>query len=54
MSRKSLTAGKTPEQAMADFKATLPEQFKIYALNAARGGPAGNFGVLYDELRQKR
>jgi cyclase len=52
--RKSLAAGKTPEQAMADFKATLPEQFKVYALNAARGGPAGNFAVLYDELRQKR
>jgi len=48
--RASLAAGKTPEQAMADFK--LPEKFKDYNMTSARGGPGGNFNVLYEELRK--
>ena len=47
--RASLKAGKTPEQAMMDFK--LPEKFKEYNLTGGRGGPGGNFGVLFEELK---
>ena len=47
--RASLKAGKTPEQAMMDFK--LPEKFKGYSLTGGRGGPGGNFNVLYAELK---
>ena len=50
--RASLKAGKTAEQAMADFK--LPEKFKGWNTGAGgRGGPAGNFGLLYKELQQQ-
>jgi len=48
--RASMKAGKTPEQAMMDFK--LPEKFKGYSLTGGRGGPGGNFNVLYAELKQ--
>jgi cyclase len=48
--RESLKAGKTPEQAMMDFK--LPERFKDYNLAGGRGGPGGNFGVIFEELKQ--
>ena len=48
--RASLKAGKTPDQAMMDFK--LPEKFKGYSLTGGRGGPGGNFNVLYMELKQ--
>jgi cyclase len=48
--RASLKAGKTPDQAMMDFK--LPEKFKGYSLTGGRGGPGGNFNVLYAELKQ--
>jgi cyclase len=48
--RASMKAGKTPEQAMMDFK--LPEKFKGYSLTAGRGGPGGNFNQLYMELKQ--
>jgi len=48
--RESLKAGKTPEQAMMDFK--LPEKFKDYNLTGGRGGPGGNFGVIFEELKQ--
>jgi glyoxylase-like metal-dependent hydrolase (beta-lactamase superfamily II) len=48
--RASLKAGKTPEQAMMDFK--LPEKFTGYNLTGGRGGPAGNFTQLYSELKQ--
>jgi glyoxylase-like metal-dependent hydrolase (beta-lactamase superfamily II) len=48
--RASLAAGKTPEQAMADFK--LPEKFKDYTLTSGRGGPGGNFNVIYGELKK--
>jgi glyoxylase-like metal-dependent hydrolase (beta-lactamase superfamily II) len=47
--RESLKAGKTPEQAMMDLK--LPEKFKDYNLTGGRGGPGGNFGVIFEELK---
>jgi glyoxylase-like metal-dependent hydrolase (beta-lactamase superfamily II) len=47
--RASLKAGKSPEEAMKDFK--LPETFKDYNLAGGRGGPGGNFGVIYEELK---
>jgi glyoxylase-like metal-dependent hydrolase (beta-lactamase superfamily II) len=47
--RESLKAGKTPEQAMTDFK--LPDKFSGYTLTGGRGGPAGNFPRLYEELK---
>jgi glyoxylase-like metal-dependent hydrolase (beta-lactamase superfamily II) len=47
--RASLKAGKTPEEAMKDFK--LPETFKDYNLAGGRGGPGGNFGVIFEELK---
>jgi glyoxylase-like metal-dependent hydrolase (beta-lactamase superfamily II) len=49
--RASLKAGKTPEQAMAELK--LPDKFKDYTLTGGRGGAAGNFGVLFEELQGK-
>ena len=49
--RKSLQAGKTAEQAMADLK--LPDKFKDYNLQGGRGGPGGNFNVIYQELQNK-
>jgi len=49
--RKSLQAGKTAEQAMADLK--LPDKFKDYNLQGGRGGPGGNFNVIYQELQKK-
>jgi glyoxylase-like metal-dependent hydrolase (beta-lactamase superfamily II) len=49
--RASLKAGKTPEQAMADFK--LPDKFKDYNISGGRGGPGGNFTVIYQELQKK-
>jgi hypothetical protein len=48
--RASLAAGKTADQALADFK--LPEKFKDYTLTSSRGGPAGNFNVIYGELKK--
>ncbi len=48
--RQSLEMGRTPDQAMAEF--TLPETFKDYQpLTGGRGGAAGNFGVLFEELK---
>ena len=49
--RASLKAGKTPEQAMMDLK--LPEKFKDYNLTGGRGGPGGNFGVIFEELKSQ-
>jgi glyoxylase-like metal-dependent hydrolase (beta-lactamase superfamily II) len=49
--RASLKAGKTAEQAMADLK--LPDKFKDYNLAGGRGGPGGNFNVIYQELQKK-
>jgi cyclase len=49
--RTSLAAGKTPEQAMADFK--LPEKFTGYRVApSARSGPGGNFTAIYAELKK--
>jgi glyoxylase-like metal-dependent hydrolase (beta-lactamase superfamily II) len=47
--RESLKAGRTPEQAMMSLK--LPEKFKDYNLAGGRGGPGGNFGVIFEELK---
>src|SRR5688572_12732168 len=47
--RESLKAGKTPEQAMMDFK--LPAKFTGYNIAGGRGGPGGNFGVVFEELK---
>jgi cyclase len=49
--RKSLKAGRTPEQALAELK--LPEKFKDYNIQGGRGGPGGNFNVIYKELQKK-
>jgi len=38
--------GTTPEQAMMDFK--LPEKFAGYTIAGGRGGPGGNFGILFE------
>jgi hypothetical protein len=35
---------------MADLK--LPDKFKDYNLTGGRGGPGGNFGVIYEELKK--
>jgi glyoxylase-like metal-dependent hydrolase (beta-lactamase superfamily II) len=50
--RESIKQGKTAEQAMKDF--TLPEKFKGYNLAGGRGGAAGNFGVMFEELKGAR
>jgi cyclase len=47
--REALKAGKTPEQAMMDFK--LPEKFTGYTITGGRGGPGGNFGIIFEELK---
>jgi glyoxylase-like metal-dependent hydrolase (beta-lactamase superfamily II) len=49
--KASLAAGKTAEQAMADFK--LPDKFKDYNITGGRGGPGGNFNVIFEELKAK-
>ncbi len=49
--RASLAAGKTIEQATADFK--LPEKFTGYAVNDMFGGLAANIKILYAELGSK-
>jgi glyoxylase-like metal-dependent hydrolase (beta-lactamase superfamily II) len=49
--REALKAGRTPEQAMTEFMAKLPAKFKDYNLTGGRGGPAGNFGVIFEELK---
>jgi len=49
--RQAMKQGQTPEQAMTDFRAKLPAKFKEYNLAGGRGGAAGNFGVLFEELK---
>ncbi len=49
--RLSLKAGRTAEEAMKSF--ILSEKFKGYTLTGGRGGPAGNFGVIYQELGRR-
>ena len=50
--RQALKAGQTPEQAMTEFRAQLPARFKEFNLTGGRGGAGGNFGVLFEELKQ--
>ena len=50
--RASLKAGKSAEQAMMDLK--LPDKFKGYTMTGGRGGPAGVFATLYEELKETR
>jgi glyoxylase-like metal-dependent hydrolase (beta-lactamase superfamily II) len=47
--RESLKMGKTPEQAMKDF--ALPAKFTGYNITGGRGGPGGNFGIVFEELK---
>jgi glyoxylase-like metal-dependent hydrolase (beta-lactamase superfamily II) len=50
--RASLKAGKTPEQALADFK--LPDKFQGYNMpGPGRGAPGGNFTLIYEELKTR-
>jgi glyoxylase-like metal-dependent hydrolase (beta-lactamase superfamily II) len=49
--RSALKAGQTPEQALASLK--LPEKFKEYNLQGGRGGPGGNFNVIFEELKKQ-
>jgi glyoxylase-like metal-dependent hydrolase (beta-lactamase superfamily II) len=50
--RESLKMGKSPEQAMMDFK--LPEKFTGYNIAGGRGGPGGNFGIIFEELKASK
>jgi glyoxylase-like metal-dependent hydrolase (beta-lactamase superfamily II) len=47
--RAAATAGKTPEQAAMELK--LPDTFKDYTLTGGRGGPGGNFGIIFNEIK---
>jgi len=47
--RASLKAGRTAEEAMKTL--SLPAKFSDYNLQGGRGGAAGNFGTLYEELQ---
>lgn len=49
--RTALAAGKTPEQAKAEFKPSA--KFAGYNLTPVMGPPAGNFIGLYAELQKK-
>ena len=52
--REAVKAGKTPEQAMMEFQASLPAKFKDYNLAPGRGGPGGAFVPLFEELKQSK
>jgi glyoxylase-like metal-dependent hydrolase (beta-lactamase superfamily II) len=49
--QQSMKAGKSAEEAMKEFK--LPEgKFQGYNVTpGGRGGPAGNVGIIYEELK---
>ena len=50
--QQSMKAGKSAEEAMKEFKP--PDgKFKGYNITpgGGRGGPAGNFGIIYEELK---
>lgn len=50
--REAVKAGKTPEQAMTEFK--LPEKLSAAGFTYAgggRGGPGGNMGIIMEELK---
>jgi glyoxylase-like metal-dependent hydrolase (beta-lactamase superfamily II) len=48
--RDAMRAGKTPEQAAMEFK--LPAKFQGYTITGGRGGPGGNFGPIFAELKK--
>jgi len=50
--RAAVKAGKTPEQAMMEFQASIPAKFKDYNLGGGRGGPGGAFVPLFEELKR--
>src|SRR5262245_30990848 len=51
--RESMKAGKSPEEALKTL--TLPPKFKDYNVApGGRGGPGGNFSVIYEELKGGR
>jgi glyoxylase-like metal-dependent hydrolase (beta-lactamase superfamily II) len=48
--RESMKAGKSAEDALKTL--TLPEKFKGYNIApGGRGGPGGNFAIIYEELK---
>jgi glyoxylase-like metal-dependent hydrolase (beta-lactamase superfamily II) len=49
--RAALKGGQTAEQALGSLK--LPEKFKDYNLQGGRGGPGGNFNVIFEELKKQ-
>lgn len=50
--RASMKAGKSAEQAMKEF--SPGEKFKDYpAVAAGRGGPGGNFSIMYQEMQKQ-
>ncbi|MGQ0735915.1 MAG: hypothetical protein ACT4QD_19950 [Acidobacteriota bacterium] len=52
--REALKAGKTPVQAMEEFRAQLPPKFKDYTLGAGMmTGPGGNFEPIFRELQAR-
>jgi len=52
--RESMKAGKSAEEAMKEFK--LPAgKFQGYNVTpGGRGGPAGNMGIIYEELKTSK
>ena len=53
--REAAKAGKTPEQAMMEFK--LPEKLSAAGFTYAgggRGGPGGNIGIIMEELKSAK
>jgi glyoxylase-like metal-dependent hydrolase (beta-lactamase superfamily II) len=51
--REALKAGKSPEEAMKEFQATLPAKFKDYNLAPGRGGPGGAFVAIMEDLKRQ-
>ena len=52
VTKQSLKAGKSAEEAMKEFK--VPDgKFQGYNVTPGRGrgGPAGNVGIIYEELK---
>ena len=48
--RESMKAGKSPEEALKTLM--LPAKFKDYNIApGGRGGPGGNFAIIYEELK---
>ena len=50
--REALKAGKTPEQADDGIQAAREAQRGgLYLCRRRRGGPGGNFGIIFEELK---